>query len=169
MSKFLTAALGAAVVIGMAGVAGAQSPVRPDSARWNGRHGQMQAGGREGQGKFMKELNLTDAQKTRIKAIHTKYEPQFKALRDQSTAQFGPMRQNRQKGDTTAATRARFQQAREQFGQRSMAIRGQENTEIRGILTADQRTKWDAAQAQRKQRFEARQKAMKDHVKGGNA
>jgi len=152
----------------MAGLAGAQRQARPDSAgRWNGRHGQMgergkRMGGREGHGKFMSELKLTDAQKNQIKAIHTKYQPQFKALREQGKSQFGSMRDMRQKGDTSAATRARFQQQREQFRQRSMTIRQQEQNEVRAILTADQRTKWDAAQAQRKQRMEARMQGMKE-------
>jgi Spy/CpxP family protein refolding chaperone len=113
-------------------------------------------GGRGERGKFMKDPNLTDAQKNQIKAIHKKYEPQMKQIREQGKAQFGDMRAARQKGDTSAATRAKFQQFRE----RTMAVRQQENTEIRGILTADQRTKWDAAQTQRKQRFQAHQKGM---------
>jgi len=161
MSRFLTAALGAVVVLGMAGVAGAQAPVRTDN------HGQMSAehGGRGERGRFMKELNLSDAQKNQIKAIHKKYEPQMKQIREQAKAQFGDMRAARQKGDTSAATRAKFQQFRE----RTMAVRQQENSEIRGILTADQRAKWDAAQAQRKQRFEARRKGEGRFGKGGKA
>ena len=174
MSRIRTAAIGAAVVLGLVGTAGAQqTQARPDSAKWGARHGQMGLGGRHGgrgfgrgqgrgEGKFIKDLNLTDAQKNQIKAIHTKYEPQFKALRDQGKTQFGSMRDMRQKGDTSAAARARFQQQREQFRQRSMTIRQAEQKDIRAILTADQRTKWDAAQAQRKQRMEARQKQMKE-------
>jgi hypothetical protein len=42
-----------------------------------------------------------------------------------------------------------------------MAIRTQEQSEIRGILTADQRAKWDAAATQRKQRLEGRREKMK--------
>ncbi len=166
MSRFRTAALGAVVVLGMAGVAGAQAPARTDSAKWD-RHGQMGQGrgGHGERGKFMKDLNLTDAQKASMKAIHARYEPQMKALREQGKAQFGDMRAARQKGDTSAATRARFQQFRE----RSMAIRQQENSEIRGILTADQRTKFDAAQAQRKQRFEAHQNGMGRRGQAGKA
>jgi hypothetical protein len=34
------------------------------------------------------------------------------------------------------------------------------------VLTADQRAKWDAAQAQRKQRMEARRDKMKDRRDG---
>jgi Spy/CpxP family protein refolding chaperone len=115
-------------------------------------------------GKLMADLNLTDAQKNQIKAIHTKYEPQFKALRDQGKSQFGSWKDARQKGDTSAAARAKFKEQREAFRTRSMAIRQQEQNEVRGILTVDQRTKWDAAQAQRKTRMEARMKQMKDRA-----
>lgn len=168
MSRFRTAAIGAAVVLGMAGVAGAQqTQARPDSAgRWNGRHGQMGQRGMRGMrgdhGKLMADLKLTDAQKNQIKAIHTKYEPQFKALRDQGKSQFGSMRDARQKGDTSAAARAQFKQQREAFRTRSMALRQQEQNEVRAILTADQRAKFDAAQTQRKAQMEARMKQMKD-------
>lgn len=181
MSKFLTAALGAVVVLGMAGVAGAQVQTRQDSAKWNARHGQMgqggkqmgKHGGRNGHGKLMADLKLTDAQKNQIKAIHTKYEPQMKAMREQGKAQYGSMRDMRQKGDTSAAARAKFQQQREQFRAKSMTVRQAEERDIRAILTADQRTKWDAGQAQRKQRMESRMKGMKDrgarHGKGAKA
>ena len=174
MSRFRTAAIGAAVVLGMAGVAGAQqTQVQKDSTgRWNGRHGQMGERGQRGMrgakgmrgdhGKLMADLKLTDAQKNQIKAIHAKYEPQFKALRGQNKTQFGSMRDARQKGDTSAAARAKFKQSREAFRTRSMALRQQEQNEVRAILTVDQRAKFDAAQADRKAKMEARMKQMKD-------
>jgi len=51
----------------------------------------------------LRGITLSDAEKTRVKAIHAKYEPQFKALRDQGKTQFGSMRDARQKGDSSAA------------------------------------------------------------------
>lgn len=182
MSRFRTAALGAVVVLGLAGVAGAQAQTRPDNAGRGmhdgmGRHGHMGArGDRKGRGdhdKFMSELKLTDAQKSQLKAIHAKYEPQVRALRDHEKAQFGNIRDMRQKGDTSAAARARIKQQREQFRQRLTALRQQEENEVRGVLTADQRVKWDAAQAQRKQRMEQmkrnRQNRGGQYRKGTNA
>ena len=163
MLKFKTAAVSAAAVIGLAVLAGAQVPAKPDSAhRGMGRgerHGEMgmrrggmrgeRGGFGRGEGRLMKDLNLTDAQKTKIKAIHAKYQPQFKALRDQGKTQFESMRSARQKGDTSAAARQRFQQQREQ-------------AEVRAVLTADQRAKWDAAAKQREARFKDRQDRMKE-------
>lgn len=169
MSKFRTVALSAVAVLGFAAVAGAQVPSKADSARHGGR-GWGQMDGRrgqrgefgKGQGQLMANLNLTDAQKTRIKSIHEKYQPQLKALRDQSKTQFEGMRAARQKGDTSAAARQRFQAQREQFRQRATAIRQQEQNEIRTVLTADQRAKWDAAAKERQARFDARRGQMKD-------
>ena len=128
MSRIRTAAIGAVLALGMAGVAGAQTQAQKDSAAAHaGHHGQMgdhsmrgMQGMRGDHGKLMADLKLTDAQKNQIKAVHTKYEPQFKALRQQ------------------------------------------EQNEVRGVLTADQRATWDAAQAQRKTKMEARMKHMKD-------
>jgi len=174
MLKFRTAALSAVAVVGLAVFAGAQVPANKDSADrgmrdGRSRHGQMEGRGgmRGGRGHFgrgagMKDLNLTDAQKTRIKAIHEKYRPQLKAVSEQGRTQFKALRDARQKGDTSAAARQRFQQQREQFRQRVTAIRQQEQNEIRTVLTADQRAKWDAAAKERKSKFEQRQKQMQE-------
>lgn len=179
MLKFRTAAVSAAAVIGLAVIAGAQVPAKPDSAHrgdHGGRHGDirgmrrggMQRGGMRGErgfggeGRLMKDLNLTDTQKSRIKAIHEKYQPQFKTLREQGRTQFESLRSARQKGDTSAAARQRFQAQRQQFLEREKALRTQEQNEIRGVLTADQRAKWDAAKKQREERFQQRQGRMRE-------
>ena len=182
MLKIRTAALGAVAVIGLAAFAGAQVPAqKPDSAgpgmRHGGeRHGDMRGmhrkgmrGGRGqmggGHGRLMADLNLTDAQKTRIKSIHEKYRPQFQTLREQSRTQFESLRSARQKGDTSAAARQRFQQHREQFRLRADALRQQQQNEIRAVLTAEQRAKWDAAAKQREERMKMRGERGK-HRKG---
>ena len=169
MSRIRTAAIGAVVALGLAGVAGAQQtqPRQDSTERGYGRHGQMGDRGTRGRGmrdhgKLMAELKLTDAQKIQIKAIHTKYEPQFRALRDEGKSQVSGMRDARQKGDTSTAARAKVLQQREAFRTRAMAIRQQEQNEVRAILTSDQRAGFDAAQAQRKAKMEAHHKQMKE-------
>lgn len=179
MSKFRAAALSAAAVIGFAVYAGAQAPAKQDSTLRRGdRQGQMRqrgergergefgrgghgrrgfAGG-HGEGRLMKDLNLTDAQKSTIKSIHQKYRPQFEALRKQNEPQFKAMRDARQKdGKLSDADRAKFRTQMEQFRTRADALRRQEQSEVRAVLTAEQRAKWDAAAKQR----EARQADMK--------
>ena len=171
MLKFRTAALAAVAVVGLSVAAGAQTTAKPDSAhrgmrkarsgQMDGRHHGRMAGRRDG-GKLMKDMNLTDAQKARVKAIHEKYQPQYKTMREQGKTQFKALRDARQKGDTSAAARARFKTQREQFMKRSQAVREQEQNEVRGVLTADQRSKMDAAATERKAKFEARRAKMKE-------
>lgn len=193
MSKIRTAALGAVFTLGFAAFAGAQAPAKPDSAgrgmrdgaphrgmmdgpghrrmhaRMHGRKGpgRHAMGPGHGRGQLIAELGLTDAQKSQIKSIHQKYQPQYRALREQARSQFKSVREARQKGDTTAAARQRIQAQREQFRQRAMAIRTQEHDEIRAILTSDQRARWDAAAESRRKKMEGRrEKMMQRHGKG---
>lgn len=184
MLKFRTAALSAAAVIGFAVFAGAQTPAQKDTAnrgmrgqhqgraegmRRGGMRGERGAFGRGERGELVKDLNLTDAQKSRIKAIREKYQPQMKQLREDARAQLGTMRDARQKGDTSAAARARFQAQREQLQTRMRALRQQEQNEVRAVLTAEQRTKWDAAQKKREEGMKKRQERTKDRRGGRRA
>jgi Spy/CpxP family protein refolding chaperone len=147
-----TLALGALMFAGVAGVAAAQSTAapqtRPDSGQY--RRGPRAGGefrGRKGPGREFADLNLTDAQKTQIKAIRDKYKTQFQSLRTQQKPLMDAARAARQKGDT-AAFRSNMQRARDL----AQPVRTQETNEIRNVLTADQRTK-----------FDARQKEMAEH------
>jgi Spy/CpxP family protein refolding chaperone len=185
MLKFRTVAVSAVAVVGLAAFAGAQTPAPKDTAHRGmrgDRHGQMegmrrggmrgprgQFGRHQGQGLFIKDLNLTDAQKTRIKAIHEKYQPQLKKLREDSRAEFKAIRDSRQKGDTTAAARERFRAQRDQLQNRVRALRQQEQNEVRAVLTADQRAKWDAAQKKREEAMKLRQERMQQRRGGRKA
>src|SRR6476660_5410117 len=157
MLKVRTLALGALMVVGVAGVSAAQSTTTPrtraDSGAYHrGREmGARRAGGREG---FGRDLNLTEAQKTQIKAIRQKYQPQNAALRTQAKPYMEAARAARQKGDTATA-RTNMEKVR-QIMQGGQTYRNQENAEIRAILTPDQQAKWDA-----------NQKKMAEHGKGG--
>jgi Spy/CpxP family protein refolding chaperone len=145
MLKVRTLALGALMVVGVAGVSAAQSTTTPrtraDSGAYHrgGQMGARRAGGREG---FGRDLNLTEAQKTQIKAIRQKYQPQNEALRTQAKPYMEAARAARQKGDTATA-RTNMEKAR-QIMQGGQSYRNQENAEIRAILTPDQQAKWDA-------------------------
>ena len=147
-----TLALGALMLVGAAGVAAAQSTAapqtRPDSGAY--RRGPRAGGefrGRKGGREFMADLNLTEAQKTQIKAIRDKYKPQMQALRAQEKPYIDAARAARQKGDT-AAFRSNMLQARNV----SQSLRTQEMNEIRNVLTPDQRAKFDARQKERADR-----------------
>jgi periplasmic protein CpxP/Spy len=140
MSSVRTLALGALMIVGVAGVSAAQSTTTPPSRA--PRSGQMQ--GRRGGGEFGRDLNLTDAQKAQIKAIHQKYQPQNEALRTQAKPFMDAARAARQKGDTATA-RSNMVKAR-QVMQGGQSVRAQETAEIRAILTPEQQAKFDARQ-----------------------
>src|SRR3954464_6736304 len=163
MSKVRTLALGALLAVGFAGVAAAQTPTAPRNRADSGqsRRGDR-AGFRRGNEGFAfgRDLNLTDAQKAQIKAIRQKYQPQNEALRAQAKPFMEAARAARQKGDT-AAVRSNMEKAR-QVMQGGQSIRAQETAEIRNILTADQRTKFDARQKEMADR-----RANGGHRRGG--
>jgi Spy/CpxP family protein refolding chaperone len=139
------------MAFGVAGVSVAQTPAspgaradsgnyrrgpRPDGEFWKGK-----GGGREGRG-FGRDLNLTEAQKAQVKAIHQKYQPQSQALRDRAKPFMDAARAARQNRDSVAA-RTNMEKAR-QVMQSGESFRTQEKAEIRAILTPEQRVKFDA-------------------------
>jgi Spy/CpxP family protein refolding chaperone len=169
MSTIRTLALGALLVAGVAGVSEAQASsstprTRADSGwhrRGPGQPGQARARkGGEGFG-FGRDLNLTDAQKAQIKTIHEKYRPQNQALRDRAKPFMDAARTARQNRDSVAF-RTNIEKAH-QVMLGGQSIRTQESAEIRNILTAEQRVKFDARQ---KEMADRRAQAGKDGGKG---
>ena len=173
MSRLNAAALGAALLIGISGVAGAQTPGTQgpgvkapaekgiDGQRREGRRGGDRMHGRRG-GRgfnrgFARDLNLTETQRTQIRAIHEKYRPRIQAIHEQFKSQSDAARALRQKGDTAGA-RAAFQRLRTDMQARIQPIHQQQQTEIRNLLTAEQRTKFDVAQQKMKERMQNREK-----------
>lgn len=106
-----------------------------------------------GHNKMMAELNLTDAQKAQIKAIHAKYAPQIKAEREKMRPQMEAARAARAKGDTSAV-RADRANARTAMGPMQQ-VHQQEMAEVRAILTPAQQQKFDTM------------KPRGDHMKSG--
>jgi Spy/CpxP family protein refolding chaperone len=171
MSRLNAAALGAALLIGISRVAGAQAPgtqspsVKTPGEKGidghRGHRGEAMRGGRRGGRGFepglARDLNLTEAQRTQIRAIHEKYRPRIQAIHEQFKSQSEAARALRQKGDTAGA-RAAFQRLRTDMQARLQPIHQQQQTEIRNLLTAEQRTKFDAAQQRMKERIQNREK-----------
>jgi P pilus assembly/Cpx signaling pathway, periplasmic inhibitor/zinc-resistance associated protein len=109
MSAFRNFALVAAAAVSLAGAAQAQSAITPPANQQGTARGHRGQGGERG---LFRDLNLTDAQKTQIKAIHAKYQPQLKTAREQAKPYMDAARTARQKGDTATA-RADMLKARE--------------------------------------------------------
>jgi Spy/CpxP family protein refolding chaperone len=145
MSSVRTLALGALMIVGVAGISAAQSTATPPQ-RGTRAGSQMQARKGHGGGEFGRDLNLTDAQKAQIKAIRAKYQPQNEALRAQTRPLIEAARAARQKGDT-AAFRSNMEKAHQL--QQGASFRAQEKAEIRAVLTPDQQAKFDAREKSR--------------------
>ena len=154
MRKTLTRmGFGLALVVGAAGAAAAQSTpnARPDTTqrdhrKWDGEHG-----GRRGGlgGMLLKGINLTDAQKDRLKAIRKEREPEMKKTREQFGVVMKEAREARERGDTATA-RAKMEQVRGQMERQ----RDQQIATLRTILNADQQKQLDANIAAMKERRE---------------
>jgi Spy/CpxP family protein refolding chaperone len=160
MSRLHTVALGAALLLGVSGIAGAQTQSQGKS------QGQVQGQRGPGYGRrghefgarMAKDLNLTDAQKTQIKAIHGKYRSQFESIRSQVKAETGSTPRVAPDKSQSDRRGGGFRNISPELRQRMLTVRTQEQAEIRNVLTAGQRVKFDAAQAQRKQWMENHKK-----------
>ena len=128
----------AAALVAAAPMAHAQATTAPAPRAERGMRG-------PGHGDMYKSLNLTDAQKAQVKAIHQKYASQFKSARDAAKPDFDAMKAARQKGDT-AAMRAAREKLRADMGP-TQKVREQEMAEVRGILTPAQQQQFDAMKA----------------------
>lgn len=151
--KVRSLALGAMLVVGVATVAEAQAsstprtyPERGAYGRDRDKMGQRGPGrmGRRGDFRLGRDLNLTEAQRTQVAAIHQKYQPQHRALHDRARPFLDAARAARQNWDS-AGYRTNSERA-QQVLSGSAALRTQEMAEIRNVLTAEQRTKFDARQ-----------------------
>ena len=133
-------ALGAALALG-GSVAGAQAAQKAPAASTQGakrhEHGRPHRG--VARKALFKGVTLSDAQKQQLKSIAERYKPQREALHTQARQ----LRQGGQQPDS--ATRATFR-AKQQ------ALRDQQLADIRAVLTADQRTQFDANVAKMKAR-----------------
>jgi Spy/CpxP family protein refolding chaperone len=151
MTRIRATVLATVLFLGFAGAATAQG------GYGRGGRGPGMRGDRSRHGELMKDLNLTDAQKARIKAIHEKYQTEFKSMRDQARPKLG-RGQTGQRPDS--ATREQFRRNRDQWRQRAQALRAQEQYEVRAVLTASQRAKFDQRIAERKKRFDEHRKQI---------
>lgn len=98
---------------------------------------------------LLEGINLTDAQKDRLKAIRKEQAPEMKKTREQFGAVMKEARAARERGDTATA-RAKMEQVRAQMERQ----RDQQIATLRTILNADQQKQLDANMAAMKERRE---------------
>ena len=146
--KMFAVAFGVALV-GAAGIASAQS-TQPPASRPDGRWEQKDGQGRRGPGgrdmALLHGINLSDAQKAKLADVRKKTRPSD-AQREQFRTAMAKARDLRQRGDTAAAE-AQMRDVRVQMQHE----REQRFSQIRSILTEDQRKQFDTNLAELKQR-----------------
>ena len=161
MIRLRTAALGLAILAGSATFAGAQT-TRADSARPEARQDRgdrsgrkaMKARGNRGMRALFRGVQLTAEQRTQVRTIAEKYQPQRKSLMEAMRPAMTDARAARQRGDTAAA-KAAFDRTADSRAKLA-ALREQQLREVRGILTAAQQQTFDRNVAQAKEKMEKR-------------
>ena len=103
-----------------------------------------------GRGGLLRGITLSDAEKTRVKAIHTKYQAEAKSLRESLRPAMQEMRAARQKRDTAAVKAAWEKSASER--QKLQALAQRQRSEIRAALTPEHQKVFDANAKQLEQR-----------------
>lgn len=126
--------LGAAMAFGQFAFAESNGATKVEGKEHRG--GQRERGGYL---RSLKALNLTDAQKAQIKAIRKKNRPQMEALRENTTLDRATKRE------------------------RMKAIKESMSSQIRAILTSQQRAKFDTLQAEAKARRTQRGEGKRGH------
>lgn len=161
----MTMGLGLALTLGAAAVASGQT-VQPDTARAGAaelrrdrgdrgvRMGERQRRqGRHGApgAMLLRNITLTEDQKTRLEALRRAQATQTKETRARFQATMREAREARQRGDTVAA-RTAMEQVRTQMTR----LRDENVASLRSILTPDQQRQFDANVAAWKERAERR-------------
>ena len=123
-------------------VAAAQGTQQKDRPRAERAEGRAEGRGRGPGGFLLKGINLTDAQKSQLKALREKQGG--KQDREAMRKQFEDARAAAQKGDSSKFAALRTQME---------ARRAQQNAAIRAILTPDQQKQFDANVAEMKTRM----------------
>ena len=111
----------------------------------------MDRGDRGGQGRgLLRGITLNDAEKTGVKAVHTKYTAEAKSLREAMRPAMQEMRAARQKRDSAAVKAALEKSASDR--QKLQALMQRQRAEIRAALTPENQKVFDANAKQLEQR-----------------
>lgn len=140
--------VGLGLALSVAGTAVAQQPQDGQRARrGSDRAGQME--GRRGgpDGFLLKDITLTEGQRTQIAQLRQTQRHAMHANRDKNGAQFEDLRAARQRGDTAAVRKAFEAHRAERLQEREQHIAA-----IRNLLTAEQRVQFDKNVAELKAR-----------------
>ena len=149
--------LAALLVFGAATAAAAQQ-TQPSTPHARGAHGRMGMGpgrGMRAGGGLLRGLTLSDAEKANLKAVHQKYAPQMKTLREKFKPQHDAMRAARQRGDT-AAFRALWEKNGPAERDAFKRITDAQRNDLRAALSAENQAKFDTNAAAMQKRMAQR-------------
>jgi Spy/CpxP family protein refolding chaperone len=164
MRKSRVIGFAVAAILSVGTVAQAQStttqPQQPRHATGRAARGER---GRSG---LLRGVTLSDAEKTRVKAIRAKYQGEAKALRESLRPAMQEARAARQKHDSVAVKTAWDKTAGDR--QKLQALMQRERAEIRAALTPEHQQVFDAnAKAMEQRRAEGRKNGRGE--RGGRA
>ena len=156
MSKIRSMMVGLLVVVGVAGVAEAQTPRRDRESHARGEAGRAGRGRMEQRGMraLFRGINLTDAEKANLRAVGEKYREQFEAIRRSMRPDVEAARAARQRGDTAAARAAVARTADERAQLEALVERMR--ADARAALAPEHRAQFDANVARIKERLASR-------------
>ena len=115
------------------------STTRPEHQRH--AQGRGMRGG-PGRGQLLRGITLSDAEKTRVKAIRTKYQAETKTLRESLRPAMQEMRAARQKRDSVAVKAAWDRTTDDR--QKLQALMQRERADVRAALTPEHQKTFDA-------------------------
>lgn len=150
-----------ALTLGAAPMLSAQQPKNSQAPEQHQtmRHGPRHHGDRAPMRAAFRGIELTAQQKAQIKAIHERYQPQYKALREQLKPVAQQRRAERQKGDKDAA-KAAFEKTKGQRDQLRV-LSQKEMSDVRGVLTAPQQAQFDKNVGEMKEHMQKRMEQWK--------
>jgi Spy/CpxP family protein refolding chaperone len=167
MRKSHVLALVVASLVSTASFAGAQAPAAGAKTDRHAVMGRRAEGGRGMRGGALRGVKLSDAEKAKVKQIHTKYAAEGKALRTSMKPVMQEARALRQKGDT-AGLRALWEKNKANRDQ-VQALQVRQQAEIRTALSSENQKLFDAnvqRQATRRAEWDKKGKGGKHGGRG---
>lgn len=164
LSKIVKGSLISSLLLAFCVVASAQQTTAPQTEvtpqtkaerklSREGRRGRVGRFGRQGRiGKGVEKLNLTDAQREQIKALHQKFGAEFSAQRQELMT----LAQKKRQGTLTTDEQTRFNALREQMSAQRLEMHKQ----IDAILTPEQIQQRN----QMKEQMQQRRKEMRNRL-----
>ena len=132
-----------AAILSVGTLAQAQSgTTTPEQQQQGVGRGARGVRGGPGGGGLLRGITLSDAEKAKVKAIHTKYSAEARSLRQSLRPAMQEVRAARQKRDSAAVSAALAKTAGDR--QKLEALMQRQRAEIRAALTPEHRTVFDA-------------------------